>query len=158
MRTTGCGRGWVCGCGLLAGVALIVSMSGVAAAATTWEIQASPNVTVPNGQIQAVSCRSVSACTAVGYYLDRAGRYVPLAQTWNGSSWTKQAVPTSAPDPGGYSASSSRPPTEVGTSRPAGEDRPGRHDQTRSNRSRFITLFHAATKSFTNFSFASSLA
>jgi hypothetical protein len=93
-----CGRGWVCGCGLLAGVALIVSMSGVAAAATTWEIQASPNVTVPDGQIQAVSCRSVSACTAVGYYLDRAGRYVPLAQAWNGSSWTKQAVPSPAGD------------------------------------------------------------
>lgn len=36
--------------------------------------------------------------------------------------------------------------------------RPGRHDQTRSNRSRFITLFHAATKSCTNFSRASSLA
>ncbi len=31
-------------------------------------------------------------------------------------------------------------------------------DQARSNRSRFITLSHAATKSFTNFSFASSLA
>lgn len=34
--------------------------------------------------------------------------------------------------------------------------RPGRHHQARSNRSRFITLSHAATKSFTNFSFASS--
>jgi carboxymethylenebutenolidase len=31
-------------------------------------------------------------------------------------------------------------------------------DQTSSNRSRFITLSHAATKSFTNFAFASSLA
>ena len=30
--------------------------------------------------------------------------------------------------------------------------------QARSNRSAFITLFHAATKSVTNFSFASSLA
>ena len=39
---------------------------------------------------------------------------------------------------------------------PAG--RPGRLDQVRSNRSRFITLSHAATKSVTNFSFASSLA
>ena len=29
-------------------------------------------------------------------------------------------------------------------------------DQTRSKRSRFMTLFHAATKSRTNFSFASS--
>ena len=88
--------GWAYGCGLLAGVALIVSMSGVAAAATTWTIQASPNVTVPNGEIQAVSCRTVSACTAVGYYLDPAGRYVPLAQTWNGSSWTQQTVPSPA--------------------------------------------------------------
>jgi hypothetical protein len=44
------------------------------------------------------------------------------------------------------------------TSRPAGAGRPGRHDQTTSNRSRFITLSQAATKSFTNFSFASSLA
>jgi hypothetical protein len=34
----------------------------------------------------------------------------------------------------------------------------GRRDQTRSNRSRFITLTHAATKSATNLSFASSLA
>lgn len=30
------------------------------------------------------------------------------------------------------------------------------YDQTTSNRSRFITLFQAATKSHTNFSFASS--
>jgi dihydrofolate reductase len=44
------------------------------------------------------------------------------------------------------------------TSRSAGPGRPGHHDQTRSNRSRFITLFQAATKSLTNFSFASSLA
>lgn len=36
--------------------------------------------------------------------------------------------------------------------------RPARGDQTRSNRSRFMTLSHAATKSFTNFSLASSLA
>ncbi|RPK85753.1 hypothetical protein EES45_01240 [Streptomyces sp. ADI97-07] len=44
------------------------------------------------------------------------------------------------------------------TSGPALTGRPGRQDQTRSNRSRFITLSHAATKSFTNFSLASSLA
>ena len=44
------------------------------------------------------------------------------------------------------------------TSRPAGAGQPGYHDQVRSNRSRFITLSHAAAKSFTNFSHASSLA
>jgi hypothetical protein len=81
---------------LLIGAALIMSMSGVAAAATTWKIQASPNITVPNGEIEAVSCRSVSACTAVGYYLDPTGRYLPLAETWNGSSWKQQAVPSPA--------------------------------------------------------------
>jgi hypothetical protein len=90
----GWGGGWVCGWMLLAAVALLMPMSGVAAAATAWKIQPSPNVTVPNGQIEAVACRSVSACTAVGYYLDPAGRYVPLAQAWNGSSWTQQAVPS----------------------------------------------------------------
>jgi hypothetical protein len=35
---------------------------------------------------------------------------------------------------------------------------PPHRDQARSNRSRFMTLFHAATKSRTNFSFASSAA
>ena len=43
--------------------------------------------------------------------------------------------------------------------RPAWTSRSGEvEDQARSNRSRFITLVHAATKSCTNFSFASSLA
>src|SRR5690606_10242169 len=44
---------------------------------------------------------------------------------------------------------------------PARAGRPGsavRADQTRSNRSRFMTLSHALTKSWTNFSLASSLA
>ena len=50
-------------------------------------------------------------------------------------------------------ASPGRPRGPAWTS-PSGEV----EDQARSNRSRFITLFHAATKSCTNFSFASSLA
>jgi hypothetical protein len=91
------GRVWAYGWALLGAVVLITSVSVAAAGASaTWKIQASPNVTVPSGQVQAVSCRSVSACTAVGYYLDSAGRYVPLAETWNGSSWTQQAVPSPA--------------------------------------------------------------
>jgi len=96
------GGGWRYGWALLAGIAVIVSMSGVAAAATTWNIQASPNVTVAHGQVQAVSCPSVSACTAVGYYLDRAGKDVPLAEAWNGTSWTQQTAvsPAGAQVPG----------------------------------------------------------
>ncbi len=49
-------------------------------------------------------------------------------------------------------------PHRLMTSGSTGTGRPGRLDQTRSNRSSSITLTHAATKSFTNFSFASSVA
>jgi hypothetical protein len=99
-------RGWVGsavrrrGLALAAGVALIMPVSGLAAGAAnasdTWQVQASPNVTAPTGEVEAVSCTSPSACTAVGYYLDSAGLYVPLAETWNGSSWKQRAVPSPA--------------------------------------------------------------
>lgn len=46
-------------------------------------------------------------------------------------------------------------PGLAGQAAQADESRPGRWDQARSNRSRFITLFHAVTKSRTNFSPAS---
>ncbi|MFE9463207.1 hypothetical protein ACFYNW_05960 [Streptomyces virginiae] len=49
-----------------------------------------------------------------------------------------------------------RPRSDRG--RPAQPGRPRLRHQARSNRSRFITLSHAATKSRANFSFASSLA
>ncbi len=52
-----------------------------------------------------------------------------------------------------YPGALQRSPT--GPGRPM-SGRPGHRDQARSNRSRFMTLSHAATKSRTNFSFASS--
>lgn len=58
------------GLALAAGAALIMAVSGVTAGAAgasgTWQVQTTPNVTVPSGQVEAVSCRSPSACTAVG--------------------------------------------------------------------------------------------
>jgi len=54
-------------------------------------------------------------------------------------------------------AISARPPGRGHPGRPA-SGRPGHRDQARSNRSRFMTLSHAATKSRTNFSCESSLA
>ena len=59
---------------------------------------------------------------------------------------------------GGYTEKDLRPVLRRRTSRPPGAGRPGRRDQATSNRSRFMTLVHAATKSLTNFSLASSLA
>ena len=42
-----------------------------------------------------VSCGSASSCTAVGSYSNSANVQVPLAESWDGSTWTVQATPTS---------------------------------------------------------------
>ena len=64
-------------------------------AGTGWLIQATPN---PRGAIytllSGVSCASAAACTAVGYYFNRAGtRILPLAERWNGTGWAIQPTP-----------------------------------------------------------------
>jgi hypothetical protein len=69
---------------------------------TTWKIR--PTLLLSggrNGFLSAVSCTSASACTATGDYV--AGqREVPLAERWNGSSWTPQHPPApSRGRPGG---------------------------------------------------------
>jgi hypothetical protein len=43
--------------------------------------------------LYAVSCVSVSACTAVGSYDNADGDTLGLAARWNGRSWNRQAVP-----------------------------------------------------------------
>jgi len=62
---------------------------------TSWSVQSTPN---PSGAtlstLNAVSCSSASACTAAGYFLTSGGTYQPLAETWNGTTWTAQSVPT----------------------------------------------------------------
>jgi hypothetical protein len=65
---------------------------------TAWSLQATPN---PAGSIdsnlQAVSCASPSACIAVGTYLDHpAGATFALAESWNGTAWNLQHIPTPA--------------------------------------------------------------
>jgi hypothetical protein len=94
----------MCGTVMLAAAALVlgapVAPAGAASGVSgAWQIQASPDETVPGGSIEAVSCSSAAACTAVGSYLDSAGRGVPLAEAWNGTSWRKQPVPGPAGAP-----------------------------------------------------------
>ena len=48
-------------------------MVPVAAPASKWKVQPTPNPTVPNGLLTAVSCWSSSSCTAVGSYENRPG-------------------------------------------------------------------------------------
>lgn len=62
-----------------------------------WSIQATPN---PSGALGAglngVSCPAASTCEAVGFTADEIGRYVPMAESWNGSQWSVQTVPSAA--------------------------------------------------------------
>ena len=49
-----------------------------------------------SSQLLGVSCRSAAACVAVGLYLNHNGNGVPLAETWNGRTWTTHTVTQSA--------------------------------------------------------------
>src|SRR5207249_4786266 len=40
-----------------------------------------------------VSCPSTTLCTAVGGYTKSSNVNLPLAERWNGSTWTMQSVP-----------------------------------------------------------------
>ncbi len=61
---------------------------------TAWTIQPTPDLAGPNGSsLEGVSCTSATACTAVGHYRNSAGKLVPLAERWNGTSWTVQSTP-----------------------------------------------------------------
>jgi hypothetical protein len=79
---------------------LVMAPAGAATAASsaTWTIQKSPNVTLPGGGIQSVSCVSATSCTAVGSFLSKAGITDTLAEAWNGKSWRKQQTPNPAAD------------------------------------------------------------
>ncbi|HEX4492440.1 MAG TPA: hypothetical protein VH914_14615 [Acidimicrobiia bacterium] len=51
----------------------------------------------PSSEFWGVSCATSTSCVAVGESYDASGtNSVPMAQVWNGSSWTVQTVPTPA--------------------------------------------------------------
>jgi hypothetical protein len=63
-----------------------------------WAIVATPSP-APGGGTSAlskVSCATPRRCLAVGDYQDHAGAYRPLAEAWNGRSWSVQATPNPA--------------------------------------------------------------
>ena len=56
-----------------------------------WSIQSTPTIAgVSSAILNDVSCTSVSACTAVGYYVNSSDAQQLLAEAWNGSAWTIQ--------------------------------------------------------------------
>ncbi|HEX6518949.1 MAG TPA: hypothetical protein VF070_02895 [Streptosporangiaceae bacterium] len=75
------------------------AVAGTAPAASPdWTIQNSPDVTIPGGQIDSMSCVSATSCMAVGSFLNRNGITDTLAEAWNGTSWRKQTTPNPAAD------------------------------------------------------------
>jgi hypothetical protein len=94
------------------------SMAGPAAG-SSWTIETTPN---PAGalvsSLNAVSCTSTKACTAIGSYEATSGGRT-LAESWTGKSWRVQATPnpkgTNGNDLYGVSCSSSAACQAVGT-------------------------------------------
>jgi hypothetical protein len=83
------------------GVWVLLAASVPAGATTlTWSVVPSPNPGSGYNILNAVSCVSSAACTAVGY--DRAGNpFHNVIESWNGAKWS--VVPSPAPPgpPGG---------------------------------------------------------
>ena len=46
-----------------------------------------------SSKLRSISCTSTTACTAVGYYRNEKAEYKPLAERWNGTSWSIQTAP-----------------------------------------------------------------
>ena len=86
---------------------------------THWSIQVTPSLSVNPAQLYGVSCSSADACTAVGYHVDNQGVAGPLAEAWNGTSWSIQAMPNPSGAHGmflnGVSCSSPNACTTVGS-------------------------------------------
>jgi hypothetical protein len=61
---------------------------------SSWATQ--PPAPIPPGpasdQFSGVSCPTATDCTAVGNYTDASGTQVPLAEGWNGTSWTIEPI------------------------------------------------------------------
>ena len=70
---------------------------------TSWAIVSSPNPTGAKGsQLLGVRCPAANWCAAVGTYDNASGTGLPLAETWNGHTWTVQPTPVPAGSTGSY--------------------------------------------------------
>ena len=76
-----------------------------------WTFESSPNpsskgVTANYLQLNAVSCTSAKACTAVGQYVNSNDIRLPVAEGWNGTKWVIEPTPsTSTATEGSYLSS-----------------------------------------------------
>lgn len=61
---------------------------------TNWRVRATPMLTGARPHLAAVSCTSPVRCTAVGGHLSAAGLGFVLAESWNGTSWSRSPIPS----------------------------------------------------------------
>jgi hypothetical protein len=90
---------WLPAGAVLTGLALLSAASPASAQTQTWSTVPSPNPSPSVNSLNAVSCVSATACTAVGFTIKKGGPSAPrqtLIESWNGTRWS---VVTS-PDPG----------------------------------------------------------
>jgi hypothetical protein len=68
---------------------------------SSWQVQRTPAITnAADSLFRGVSCTSAKSCVAVGYYFNQSGVVIPLAESWNGTTWRAQTGPQ-APKPVG---------------------------------------------------------
>lgn len=85
---------------------------------TTWSVQPTPNPpSTYHSGFSAVSCPSITICTAVGFWTDSFQVEFTLAERWNGTTWTIQSSPALAGNAelSGVSCASTTACTSVGS-------------------------------------------
>jgi hypothetical protein len=87
--------------GMLVMLMSLFAVSTAQASTPKWVIQSTLNLH-QTAHFLASSCPSTTACTAVGWNIatDHSEDEVPLAERWNGSSWSVQTVPNPVTDVG----------------------------------------------------------
>jgi hypothetical protein len=69
-----------------------------------WALQPMVTHAVTTGQSFSISCVSSTLCESGGYYIATNGTQHPLAEVWNGSSWSNQGAATPSGATIGYLA------------------------------------------------------
>ncbi len=71
-----------------------------------WSIEKTPSIrTVDLLSLFDVACPATTRCVAVGFSITSSGQGLPLAESWNGTSWVITKTPNPPSEPGAYPGS-----------------------------------------------------
>lgn len=72
----------------------VIETLGLSWNGTSWSLSTTPSPSgAKSSELLSVSCTSSTACSGVGTYVNSEGTILPLAVSWNGTSWSLQTVP-----------------------------------------------------------------